>query len=354
MAGVFGTAPLNISTSSNGKVADGPSGNPSVSGDDRKVKYVAYDSLATNLVSGDRNGVADVFVWSRPGGSAGKRLNRIGAGSLQRASVSSGGDEANGASGNPALDGSMKSSPHCVVFQSKATNLDRSDATPDSDIYLRDLKRRVTRLISTSTTADAINPSVDGRCSKVLFEADGEIFQASASGGNVRSQGKGKQPRFSRDGLSRVWVNGSGKVVFKHSGRNRTFGRGTNPVVSDEAAAGTGWATSYQSGSSVKLAIVRKNGSTKVSTMKRGAKVGGVSVFAAARGIVVYAKGKVLYYLNRNSGNSDDLAYAKASLSEIDISARANIVTFAAPGGSNFRDIRGNRVKSVYVKYLPQ
>ena len=67
-AGVFGTAPLNISTTPSGGAADGPSSNPSVSGDNRKVKFVAFDSLATNLVAGDTNGVADVFVWTRPGG----------------------------------------------------------------------------------------------------------------------------------------------------------------------------------------------------------------------------------------------------------------------------------------------
>lgn len=353
-AGVFGTAPLNISTTPSGGAADGPSGNPSVSGDNRKVKFVAFDSLATNLVSGDTNGVADVFVWSRPGGSAGNRLNRLGSGKLQRASVSSGEAQGNGASSNPALDGSMTSAPRCVAFQSTATNLDPADATPDSDIFVRNLRTGTTQLVSSTTTSDATNPSIDGRCKQVMFEADGKVMLASSTGGRVSSLGAGRQPRFSRDSLSKVYVNGSGRVVFRHSGRNRTFGKGANPVVSDQAGSGSGWAIAYQAGRNAKLALVRKNGNTKVSTLKRGVTVGGISVFAAERGIVVYAKRKALYYLNRNSGNSDDLAYSKAPITEIDVSARINIVAFAAPGGRGFRDIRGNTTKSIYVKYLPQ
>lgn len=352
-AEVFGTAPLNISTNASGAVGNGPSGHPAVSGDNRKVRYVAFDSDASNLVDGDNNAARDVFVWRRPSGRAGIKLNKRGIGKLELASVSGSGVRGNAASELPSLDGSMRSNPHCVTFQSRATNLAASDATPDSDVYLRDLTRNSTTVLSDTIQDDAVNASVNGKCSQVLFEAGGEIFLVSAKGGKPRSLGAGTNPRFSRDSLSMVWIK-SGKIVFKHPGRNRTFGRGTNPLVSDQAGSGAGWAIAYQAGRNVKLALVRKNGNTKTSTLLRGGRLGGVSVYAAERGIIVYAKKNSLFYLNRNSGNSDDLAVGKTPITEIAISARTNIVAFAAPGGTNYIDAPGNTMKSVYVKYLPQ
>jgi hypothetical protein len=69
---------------------------------------------------------------------------------------------------------------------------------------------------------------------------------------------------------------------------------------------------------------------------------------------VVWARSNALYYLNRNTGNSDDLAYGHSRITEIDSSARANLIAFAAAGGDSFIDARGNRTKSVYVKWLPK
>ncbi len=352
-AAVFGTAPLNISTDAAGNAGNGPSGHPAVSGDNRAVKYVAFDSDASNLVADDANAATDVFIWRRPAGRAGLKLNRLGVGKLQRASVSSGGVEANGASSRPALDGSMRSRPRCLVFQSLATNLAPTDATPDSDIYIRDLKLGTTRVLTAALSEDSGNAAVDGKCRTVIFEAGGKIYSVSTRGGRPRSLGAGTQPRFSRDGLSMVWVK-RGKVVFRHKRRNRTLTAGNGPVVSDEGGAGAGWAVAYNAGTKVKLALIRKNGRTKVRTALRRSRIGGISVYAAQRGVLVYAKGKSVFYLNRKSGNSDDLAHAKAAVTEMAISARSNIVAFAAPGGIDFVDAPGSTVKSVYVKYLPQ
>ena len=263
--------------------------------------------------------------------------------------------QGNGASTDPSLDGSMTSSPKCVAFQSTATNLDPADATPDSDIFVRNLTHRnhPARVDHDHVRRDEPVARRSLQTGDVRGRRQSDA-RPQPAGGRVSSLGAGKQPRFSRDSLSKVYVNGSGRVVFRHSGRNRTFGRGANPVVSDQAGSGSGWAIAYQAGRNAKLALVRKNGNTKVSTLKRGVTVGGISVFAAERGIVVYGKGKALFFLNRNSGNSDDLAYSKAPIIEIDVSARINIVAFSAPGGSGFRDIPGNTTKSIYVKYLPQ
>ena len=84
-AGIFGTAPINIS-----RGGDGESGGPAISGDNRKTRFAAFYSDATNLVGGDTNGKRDIFLWARPRGSKGLRLPS-GSGSLKRVSVSSSG-----------------------------------------------------------------------------------------------------------------------------------------------------------------------------------------------------------------------------------------------------------------------
>jgi len=74
-AQIFGTPPIPISVGPHGEGANGPSGHATISGDDRKARYVAFDSAASNLVGGDTNGRTDVFVWSRPHGGEGLRLS---------------------------------------------------------------------------------------------------------------------------------------------------------------------------------------------------------------------------------------------------------------------------------------
>lgn len=54
-----------VSIAMDGGYPDSPCGNPSISGDGR---FVAYDSLATDIVAGDTNLASDVFVYDREQG----------------------------------------------------------------------------------------------------------------------------------------------------------------------------------------------------------------------------------------------------------------------------------------------
>ena len=94
-------------------------------------RYVAFMSFATNLVSGDTNNRADVFLRDRT------------AGTTERVSVGDGG-EANEISGLAGLsaDGSL------VLFQSAATNLVAGDTNSSMDVFLRDRGPARTALIS--------------------------------------------------------------------------------------------------------------------------------------------------------------------------------------------------------------
>ncbi|MBJ7459682.1 MAG: hypothetical protein JHD02_10875 [Thermoleophilaceae bacterium] len=346
-AGTYGSTPVSISSGTGGSAPNGSSGEPAVSGDNRSVRFVAYSSDATNLVKGDHNSARDVFAWFRPSRGFPRGLR---SGRLERVSVGRAG-EANGDSSNPSVDGSMVNRPHCVAFQSTATNLSPKDALPDSDIYVRDLRRKRTVLVSNGIAGNAINPSIAGNCKKILFEAGGKLYWSRVGAGAPRSLGAGSTPRYSRDGKSIAFAR-SGHVYFQHGGFKRKLGTGSEPRVSDYADS-HGWAVAYNSAGNVMVGIVNR-GRKSIQTAARNAVVGGVTSRAAHRGIVVWARRHALYYLNRNTGNSDDLAYGNSQISEIDSSARANLIAFASAGGENFIDARGNTRKSVYVKWLPK
>jgi Tol biopolymer transport system component len=107
-----------VSVDSTGAQANGASDFPSLSGDGLGV---AYQSDATNLVSGDTNGVRDVF------------LHDVATGATSRASVNSSGAQGNGASDLPALSGDGQ----YVAFSSTATNLVPGDTNGVQDVFLR-------------------------------------------------------------------------------------------------------------------------------------------------------------------------------------------------------------------------
>lgn len=98
--------------------ANDVSDEPSISDDGR---FVAFTSRATNLVPGDGNGVADIFVFDRVSGST------------TRVSVDAAGGEGDGASGSPALSGDGA----VVAFVSAATNLVAADTNGSNDIFVR-------------------------------------------------------------------------------------------------------------------------------------------------------------------------------------------------------------------------
>ena len=85
-------------------------------------RYVAFYSRATNLVLGDSNQKADIFVHDRQ------------AGQTTRVSVATDGAQANGDSFRPAISGDGR----YVAFASNASNLVVADTNQYSDTFVRD------------------------------------------------------------------------------------------------------------------------------------------------------------------------------------------------------------------------
>lgn len=228
-----------------GAQGDGPSGDPSVSGDGR---FVAFSSAAANLVPGDENGLQDVFLRDRQTGDTillSRGMNDEGANgfsgravvsadgrfvafesvadnlvpydnnmesdvfvydraaeTLSRASVTSGGLQAAGAAYEPDISADGR----YVVFASTAINLDSADDSPSVDIFIHDRQTGQTALVSVDKTGQrgtglAGQPvvSADGRMVAFASDADDLV----AGDGNeaadifVRNRQTGKTTRVS-------------------------------------------------------------------------------------------------------------------------------------------------------------
>jgi Tol biopolymer transport system component len=98
-------------------------------------RYVAFVHGANNLVAGDSNGTADVFVRDRQ------------TGTTERISVDSAGNESNGESLNPVISRGGR----YVFFVSAATNLVVGDSNGNWDIFVRDRHAGRTERVSLSS-----------------------------------------------------------------------------------------------------------------------------------------------------------------------------------------------------------
>jgi hypothetical protein len=165
-----------VSVSTAGAEADGASGAPSISADGR---YVAFESVATNLVDGDSNGSVDVFVHDRQTGETVLvSLDRDGA-------------QGSFGSSHPGISADGR----FIVFRS-GSKLAPDDTNASSDVYLRDSAAGTTRLVSTSYDDRMVNDASDHPC----VSPDGRfvVFESRASNLVVHDT-NGVQDIFLRD-----------------------------------------------------------------------------------------------------------------------------------------------------------
>jgi Tol biopolymer transport system component len=216
-------ATQRVSVSSSGGQAGGLSFEPALSGSGR---FVAFQSLASDLVPGDTNGVVDVFVFDRRS----RRLERVSVsssgaeatggtiaveppwlsacgrvvafpsdahglvagdtngvwdvfvrdrsrGRTIRASVRSSGAQANGRSNNLRVSDNGR----FVVFESEASNLVRGDTNRATDVFVHDLRGGETTRISISSAGGHGN----GPSSDPAISADGRFVSFSSEASNL-------------------------------------------------------------------------------------------------------------------------------------------------------------------------
>ena len=190
-----------VSVASDESQANSASQDPSISADGR---YVAFASMANNLVSGDTNGLPDVFVRDRQ------------AGTTERVSLTSGGVQSIGTGGcfSPAISADGR----YVAFVSLASDLVPSEGS-GYDVFLRDRVGGTTILVS---AADDETPA-DGDCKRPAVSADGRYVAFESEATNLIGAG------VDSNGVMDIYV------------RDVTGGTTTRVSVSDtEVQAGAG------------------------------------------------------------------------------------------------------------------
>ncbi len=155
-----------VSVSATGQQGNQASQNADVSRDGR---YVVFESEATNLVPGDTNGFADIFLVDRQ------------ANAIRRVNVTNtGGQALGGHSRNPRISANGRH----VVFESRATNLASGDRNNVWEVYVHD------RDANHSGVFDEPGGTATRRIS-VAFDGSGE---------HIISDGDSRAPHLSYDG----------------------------------------------------------------------------------------------------------------------------------------------------------
>ena len=147
-----------VSVASGGSQANGSSEAPSISSDGG---IVAFISNAANLVAGDTNSAADVFVRD------------LDTGITQRVSVASAGTQAN----DDAFTLALSADGRFVAFGSYATNLVADDTNAKIDVFIRDRDTGTTERVSVTSLGvqadnESFSPAISSDGRYVAFRSE--------------------------------------------------------------------------------------------------------------------------------------------------------------------------------------
>jgi hypothetical protein len=289
--GMFGTYPLNISVAPNGQPADGSSSAPAVSGDNRKTRFAAFQSDASNLAAGDADPTTDVFV----------RDLRAGKTFLVSRGIS-----------GPATDPSIAGDCKRVAFVANGKVLDAP------------VKAGKAKVLGTGSNPD--------------YALDGRAITWQSGGGVV----------FVRDGKKSVVGPGENPTVTDaerlHGQRAPSWGVSFDTPAKLSSRDNNPGADTY-------LRVFGAKGGAKRTDLityaqpnvhfdGQGDNVnGGITAYGTNRGIITFThtagEASDAYYWNQHSGNADDTAHAAAlpggtGISQMVTSARANFIAFTS------------------------
>ena len=160
---------VRVNVSSSGAQASGFSDTPSISSEGRYVAFMSYDS---NLVPSDTNGAADIFIHD------------LTTGSTELVTIGVGGAQLNGSSFLP----SVSAGGRFVAFWSDATNAVPGDTNSVSDVFVRDRLLGTTRRVSETATGQQLaqasqTPSISADGTLVAFSTEANLFSLDANNG---------------------------------------------------------------------------------------------------------------------------------------------------------------------------
>jgi len=186
--------------------------------------FVAFESAAQSLVTGDTNGVVDIFVRDRA------------LALTTRVSLADGGGQAIADCDQPAISGAGR----YVAFRSAAPNLVLGDTNNSDDVFLRDIQTSQTTRVSLAnggaqSLGFASHPSLSSDARFVAFQSTGDdlvsgdangridVFvhdrltlvteRVSLSGAGVQGLDDARAPSLSDDGRYVVFWSGAAQFV---------------------------------------------------------------------------------------------------------------------------------------------
>jgi Tol biopolymer transport system component len=164
-------------------------------------RYVCFQTSATNVVTGDTNGVFDVYLRDR----------RVGA--TERVSVGGGGAQGNGAS----YGGWLSADGRLVAFTSQASNLVPGDTNGATDVFVRDRFSGTTAIVSINSV--------------------GEEGNSSSAGGQITADGRYVLFYSASTNLSPLVLPGQLYVHDRQSGITELASVGMNGAVPNQESA---------------------------------------------------------------------------------------------------------------------
>jgi hypothetical protein len=225
-----------LSRAMDGGTPNGASTNPVISGDLRYARIIAFESEASDLVSGDTNGHKDVFAIRRSG-SFGNNGSAWRPGNTQLVSRGTGGQPADGPSFDPAVDGNFPHRATCVAFLSDATNLVAGDTNGQTDAFLAKAPSFVPRRVSLpgnkQSAADTIQVAVSGDCSRTAFVTGDKLYVRTGSKTKqLATASSPRDPSFAAFESNHLVFGAKGGVYLSQnaSGKPRRVAKGANPA----------------------------------------------------------------------------------------------------------------------------
>lgn len=191
-AGARVTPATRVSVNRVGRNANGASSAPAVSADGR---YVAFVSLASDLVRGDDNDAADVFVRD------------LVAGTTALVSVSRFGGVGNAASDQPSISADGR----VVAFRSAASDLVSHDTNGVDDVFVRDIAAVTNTRVSVATDGTQADYESEGP----YISGDGGIVAFTSYASNLAPRTRTGAEVFTHD-----LRNGTTEIAGGHVGES--------------------------------------------------------------------------------------------------------------------------------------
>lgn len=226
---------LRESLTATGTEANGDSGTVASGVDARSVlsldgRYLAFASLASNLVPDDTNNLVDVFVRDR------------WTGEVSRVSVASDGTQANYHCDQPAISADGR----YVTFASGASNLVPGDTNFQMDIFVHDRQTGETSRVSVASNGTQANflatrPAISGDGRYVVFESLASTLVPDDTNGAVdvfmhdRLTGETRRVSVASDGTP--GDGGSGYADISIDGRYVVFASDARNLVDGDGNA---------------------------------------------------------------------------------------------------------------------